>query len=42
MVQQRVSTEEQLGAIEGVGTARVQRYGAAMLERLRTAWADAS
>lgn len=42
MVQQRVSTEEQLGAIDGVGAARVQRYGAVMLERLRTAWADPS
>ena len=38
MVQQRVSNEEQLGAIDGVGTARVQRYGAPMLQRLCAAW----
>ncbi len=34
MVRQRVATLAQLKAIEGVGDARVEKYGAALLERL--------
>jgi superfamily II DNA helicase RecQ len=34
MVRQRVSTKAGLQAIEGVGAARVEKYGAALLERL--------
>jgi superfamily II DNA helicase RecQ len=34
MVRQRVASQEQLKQIEGVGEARVEKYGAAVLERL--------
>jgi superfamily II DNA helicase RecQ len=34
MVKQRVSTKAALQGIEGVGDARVEKYGAAVLERL--------
>ena len=34
MVKQRVSTKAALKEIEGVGEARVEKYGAAVLERL--------
>jgi superfamily II DNA helicase RecQ len=34
MVRKRVATKTQLGAIEGVGEARVAKYGEAVLERL--------
>jgi superfamily II DNA helicase RecQ len=34
MVRQRVASQAQLGQIEGVGDARVEKYGAAVLERL--------
>ena len=35
MVRRGVESAAALGAIEGVGPARVERYGAAVLERLR-------
>jgi superfamily II DNA helicase RecQ len=34
MVRQRVASQAQLKQIEGVGDARVEKYGAAVLERL--------
>lgn len=34
MVKKRVAGQAQLGQFEGVGQARVQKYGAAVLERL--------
>jgi superfamily II DNA helicase RecQ len=35
MVQQRVTSRAALGAIDGVGTARIEKYGAAFLEVLQ-------
>ena len=39
MVQQRVSTLEALAAIENVGPARIEKYGARFLAELADAWA---
>ncbi len=38
MVQQRAQTLDAMGAIDGVGAARLQRYGQAFLELLGPAW----
>jgi len=40
MVQQRVSTRDQLAEIDGVGEGRVEKYGQAFLEQLEQAQAE--
>jgi len=40
MVRRRVSSKAELAAIEGVGKARVERYGDPFIEALRLAWAE--
>jgi superfamily II DNA helicase RecQ len=39
MVQKRITTREALGAIDGVGKSRLEKYGQAFLELLRTEFA---
>lgn len=40
IVRRRVDTLQALGAIDGIGAARLERYGQALLERLRSAAAS--
>ena len=41
MVQSRATTKAALEKIAGVGDARIEKYGARMLEVLAQAWKDA-